>query len=122
MNSFVGIRPQALHDIASRHDLGATDRWLLVALCLHADHRTGLWAGTQGDLADLVGIIARNLRPRLATLRDAGLITDRWPRGHAGHVLVLPYVDLVHLTPAQRSKHPLRPETRNGRNLPLRAT
>jgi hypothetical protein len=118
---FVGVRPERLRALMDAHGLEPMERLILTGLVLEVDHRTGTWKGTQEDLGPLLGLSARNLRPRLRQLEDRGLIECRWVRGYPGSVTVLDYLEVVHLSPSQRTEHPLQGRARNGRSLPLRA-
>lgn len=117
---FVGVKPERLLLLMRKHQLDPTERWVFLCLILEADHTTGLWHGTQADLADVAGLDRRNIRARLQRLDDAGLIECYFPRGHKGRVKVRTYVDVVHLGPSQGTNHPLRDDMtpdRNGTNV-----
>lgn len=104
---FVGVRTSRFRALVERHRLGPTEAWILTALVYECDHRTGVWAGTQADLAEVVGLYRKNVASRLKPLEDAGLIECYFPRGHTGRVTVLVYCEVVHLPPSQEANHPL---------------
>lgn len=106
---YVQVRPDVFRELADRHELTLTERWVLVMLTMHADYEDGIWKGTQGELSKLVGVSRRNLPARLDVLEDKDLIETYWPQGHSGGVWVLRYLDLVRLSSGPKAmQHPLR--------------
>lgn len=113
---FVGIIPLAVGQLVDDHRLTVHERHVLITLLLAADHSTGDLRCTMTELGELIGIDRRNLRTHLGRLTALRLIETYFPRGHEGAVRVLCYLDLVHLPPSQRTKHPMH----TGRLLTLR--
>jgi len=105
---YVQVRPDVFQKLVERHGFTIAERWVLLMLLMHADYTTGIYKGTQADLGKLIGLDRRNLRSKLARLEEADIVDTYWPLGHEGAVRVKQYLDLVRLSAAQGTNHPLR--------------
>lgn len=113
---FVCIKPVELRALVDCHQLSPPELAVLLWLTLEADHKTGLWRGTQAQLAEAVRLHRTNVRRHLARLEALGLIRCNFPKGHEGSVRVLPYLDVVHLPDSQVANHYLRDDMTPDRN------
>lgn len=113
---FVCIKPVELRALVDCHQLSPPEFAVLIWLTLEADHKTGLWRGTQAQLAEAVRLHRTNVRRHLARLETLGLIRCNFPKGHEGSVRVLPYLDVVHLPDSQVANHYLRDDMTPDRN------
>lgn len=53
--------------------------WLLLLFIRHCDWNTGIWRGTEGKLADELGISDRTIRTWLRQLANLGVTWKRYP-------------------------------------------
>lgn len=97
----VGVRFDrwAVSDVCRRPGLhmGALERWLLMALCLLADQRTGTYTGTLYDLHFYTGMGRNQIPKSVGRLEDADLIAVSAPFGASrnGAIRILVWDQLI---------------------------
>lgn len=110
MGDYTQVRGWALEDVCSGAELDYDACSLLTRLVLMADHKTGVVAGSQTELAERLHIGRKRLGTLLQELAAKRLVVVETPKGHVGRVVVLAYPDVLYdtewLEPARKYLEP----------------